>query len=182
MAAGGYFTRIFDRSFWIVGAIAALSGVACYLLRGPEAFFASFKTDLELVLMIIPRLGAALLIAAAIQVLLPRDKVARWLGDQAGLKGILLATGAGMVTPGGPMTSFPVVNALHEAGTGRRALVAYLTSWSTQGFQRILMWELPMMGFEFASFRFLVSLPLPIIAGLISRYVPIDTEPTAKPQ
>jgi uncharacterized membrane protein YraQ (UPF0718 family) len=174
--------NIFNRSFWIVASLTAVSGVACYLVRGREAFFATFRTDLELVALITPRLGAALLIAASIQVLLPREKVARWLGDQAGLRGILIATGAGMVTPGGPMTSFPVVNALHEAGTGRRALVAYLTSWSTQGFQRILMWELPLMGFEFASFRFLVSLPLPIVAGLISRYVPIDTDPPATPQ
>ncbi|HEY7383018.1 MAG TPA: permease [Beijerinckiaceae bacterium] len=176
MAAGARLRNIFNRSFWIVAFLTALSGVACYWLRGPELFLESFKTDLELVGMITPRLGAALLIAASIQVLLPREKVARWLGDQAGLKGMLIATGAGMVTPGGPMTSFPVVNALHEAGTGRRALVAYLTSWSTQGFQRILMWELPMMGLEFATFRFLVSLPLPIVAGMISRFVPIDTE------
>jgi uncharacterized membrane protein YraQ (UPF0718 family) len=183
MAAGGRFKNIFNRSFWIVAALTALSGVACYMVRGADAFWATFKTDLELVALIVPRLGAALLIAAAIQVLLPRDKVAQWLGDQAGLKGIVLATGAGMVTPGGPMTSFPVVNALHQAGTGRRALVAYLTSWSTQGFQRILMWELPMMGMEFAAFRFVVSLPLPIVAGLMSRYVPIETEPApAKPE
>src|SRR3712207_6288877 len=179
MVARPRLRNIFNRSFWIMAAVAAVSGVACYLLRGAEAFWATFTTDLELVVMIVPRLGAALLIAAAIQVLLPRDKVALWLGDQAGVTGIVLASGAGMVTPGGPMTSYPVVNALHEAGTGRRALVAYLTSWSTQGFQRILMWELPLMGFEFASFRFLVSLPLPIVAGLISRFVPIDTDPAS---
>jgi uncharacterized membrane protein YraQ (UPF0718 family) len=181
MAAGLRLRKIFDRSFWIMAGLAALSGVACYAMKGPEAFFHTFSTDLELVAMIVPRLGAALLIAASIQVLLPREKVARWLGDQAGLKGILLASVAGMVTPGGPMTSFPVVNALHEAGTGRRALVAYLTSWSTQGFQRILMWEVPLMGLEFATFRFLVSLPLPIVAGLISRYVPIQSDPPKKP-
>jgi uncharacterized membrane protein YraQ (UPF0718 family) len=182
MAAGSRLKNIFNRSFWIIAALTAASGIACYVLRGPDAFFATFRTDLEMVVLITPRLGAALLLAAAIQVLLPREKVARWLGDRAGLRGILLATGAGMVTPGGPMTSFPVVNALHEAGTGRGALVAYLTSWSTQGFQRILMWELPLMGIEFATFRFLVSLPLPIVAGLVSRYVPIDTEPRANPR
>jgi uncharacterized membrane protein YraQ (UPF0718 family) len=182
MAAGSRLKNILNRSFWIIAALTAASGIACYVLRGPDAFFATFRTDLEMVVLITPRLGAALLLAAAIQVLLPREKVARWLGDRAGLRGILLATGAGMVTPGGPMTSFPVVNALHEAGTGRGALVAYLTSWSTQGFQRILMWELPLMGIEFATFRFLVSLPLPIVAGLVSRYVPIDTEPRANPR
>jgi uncharacterized membrane protein YraQ (UPF0718 family) len=182
MAAGPRLRNIFNRSFWIIASLTAASGIACYLVRGPDAFFATFRTDLEMVLLITPRLGAALLLAAAIQVLLPREKVARLLGERAGLRGILLATGAGMVTPGGPMTSFPLVNALHEAGTGRGALVAYLTSWSTQGFQRILMWELPLMGIEFATFRFLVSLPLPIVAGLVSRYVPIDTEPRANPR
>ena len=177
MAVRARLKNIFGPSFWFIASITALSGVACYLVRGREAFLSSFKNDLQLVGLITPRLGAALLIAAAIQVLLPRDKVARWLGEQAGLKAMLIAAAAGMVTPGGPMTSFPVVNALHEAGTGRRALVTYLTSWSTQGFQRILMWELPMMGTEFAVFRFLVSLPLPIVAGMIARYVPIDSDP-----
>ena len=64
---------------------------------------------------------------------------------------VALPNAAGMVTPGGPMTSFPLVNALHGLGTGRAALIAYLTSWSTLGLQRILSWELPLMGVEFAS-------------------------------
>ena len=75
------------------------------------------------------------------------------------------------------MTSFPLVGALHEAGTGRRALVAYLTSWSTLGFQRIILWEVPLMGIEFAVLRFLASLPLPILAGVIARHVPIAAAP-----
>ena len=71
MAAGPRLRNIFNRSFWIVACLAAASGLACFIVRGPEAFLATFKTDLELVAMITPRLGAALLIAAAIQVLLP---------------------------------------------------------------------------------------------------------------
>jgi hypothetical protein len=77
-----------------------------------------------------------------------------------------------MVTPGGPMTSFPLVNALHDLGTGRAALIAYLTSWSTLGLQRILSWELPLMGVEFAVLRFLTSLPLPFVAAAVSRFLP----------
>jgi hypothetical protein len=71
------------------------------------------------------------------------------------------------------MTSFPLVTALHAAGTGRSALIAYLTSWSTLGLQRILAWELPLMGVEFAALRFVVSLPLPLVAGLVSRLLPV---------
>jgi hypothetical protein len=47
-----------------------------------------------------------------------------------------------------------------------------VTSWSTLGFQRIVMWELPLMGPEFAAIRFLASLPLPFVAGLLSRLLP----------
>ncbi len=70
------------------------------------------------------------------------------------------------------MTSFPIVRALREAGTGRGPLVAYVTSWSTLGFQRVLNWELPLLGPEFTALRAIVSAPLPVIAGLMSRLWP----------
>jgi hypothetical protein len=76
------------------------------------------------------------------------------------------------MTPGGPMTSFPIVRALRDAGTGRAALVAYVTSWSTLGFQRVLNWELPLLGPELTALRAIVSAPLPIIAGYMSRLWP----------
>jgi uncharacterized membrane protein YraQ (UPF0718 family) len=164
--------QVFDRSFWIFTALAAATGAACFAVAGEAAFWASFREDAEIFALVMPRLGAALLVAGFIQVLLPRDKVARWIGERSGLRGIALASFAGMLTPGGPMTSFPLVTALHAAGTGRSALVAYLTSWSTLGLQRILAWELPLMGVEFATLRFLASLPLPLVAGLISRLMP----------
>lgn len=164
-----------DRSFWVFAALAAVSGLLCYAGLGREVFLASFGEDLGLLILLVPKLGAALLIASFIQVLLPRDKVARWMGEHAGFKGVAIAAGIGTITPGGPMTSFPLVTALQEAGTGRSALIAYLTSWATLGFQRILTWEVPLMGVEFAMLRFLASLPGPFAAGLISRFVPIDT-------
>lgn len=165
-------SEIFDNSFWVFTGLAAAAGIACYLLVGPEAFWGSFQEDAELFLLILPKLAAALLLAGFIQVLLPREKVAHWIGERSGLRGIAIASSAGLVTPGGPMTSFPLVNALHAAGTGRSALIAYLTSWSTMGFQRILSWELPLMGVEFAAVRFMASLPLPFVAGLVSRLLP----------
>jgi uncharacterized membrane protein YraQ (UPF0718 family) len=167
-------SRIFDRSFWVFAGLTVLSGAACYLEFGAEVVVTSFHEDLEVFALILPKFTAALLIASFIQVLLPRDKVARWLGERSGFGGMALATGVGVVTPGGPMTSFPLVTALHEAGTGRGTLIAYLTSWSTLGLQRIFSWEVPLMGVEFAVLRFLTSLPLPFIAGYISRWLPKD--------
>jgi hypothetical protein len=44
-----------------------------------------------------------------------------------------------------------------------------VTSWELIGIQRIVVWEMPFMGVKFVTFRFVVSLVLPIIAGLIAR-------------
>jgi hypothetical protein len=41
------------------------------------------------------------------------------------------------------------------------------------GIQRIFVWDLPFMGADITFTRFLVSLPLPIIAGLIAQRLPL---------
>lgn len=172
MAAGLSLGRVFDRSFWLMAGLTTVTGGLCLAFYGIEAMRGSFEGDLSMLLWRAPKLAIAFVVGGFVQVVLPRDKVARVIGERSGLKGIVIASAAGMVTPGGPMTSFPLVKALHLAGTGRGALVAYLTSWATLGFQRILIWELPLMGMDFVMLRVIASLPLPIAAGLISRAFP----------
>ena len=162
----------FDRTFWFFLLLAAVAGIACWFVNGEAVFWESLRGDLELMIDIVPRILAAVAIAGLVQVLIPREAVARVLSEEAGVKGVALAAGAGALTPGGPMTSFPVVNALHVAGSGRSALVAYLTSWSVLGMQRILTWEVPLMGADFAIIRVIASLPLPFVAAAMSRLVP----------
>ncbi len=164
--------RAFDRSFWIFFLLAIVSAAACWAVKGEAVFRQTLFGDLRLLAEILPRIVAALCVAALVQVLIPRKAVAEALGDEAGLRGVALAAGAGALTPGGPMTSFPLVSALHNAGSGRGALIAYLTSWSTLGFQRILSWEIPLMGIEFTAIRLAASLPLPFVAAAISALLP----------
>ena len=77
------------------------------------------------------------------------------------------------------MLSFPLVLALKAAGANTPALITYLTSWSLLGVHRIVMWEIPLFGTEFAVVRFLVSLPMPILAGLIAGAVIAKLKPLA---
>ena len=39
-------------------------------------------------------------------------------------------------------------------------------------FQRMLVWEIPLLGGEFALVRVLTALPLPFIAGYLAKYLP----------
>lgn len=165
-------SRTFDRSFWMFFVIVLASAAACWAIKGPEAFTEALHDDLGLMATVFPRVLLALMVAGLVQAILPHDKVAYWVGSESGLRGIMIATVAGALTPGGPMTSFPFVVALYMAGADRGSLVAYLTSWELLGFQRFMVWEVPMLGVDFALMRGLANLPLPILAGLAARWLP----------
>ena len=121
-------------------------------------------------------------VAAFLQILVPREIVSRLIGEQAGIASIFIATVAGIFTPGGPLTSFPIVIALYASGANKGALVAYLSAWAMVGAQRILVWELPLMGPDFTLIRVGSSLILPVLAGTIALYLPIRLKISDSPE
>lgn len=160
--------RAFDRSFWVFFVLCCASGLGCWLLRGREVVLASLASDALTLGLLTPKVAAASVVAALVPLLLPREAVSRWLGRGSGLRGVALAALAGSLMPGGPMTSFPLVASLRAAGAGPAVLVAFLTAWSVLGLQRIVMWEIPLMGPEFVALRLAVSAPLPFIAAALA--------------
>jgi uncharacterized membrane protein YraQ (UPF0718 family) len=164
----------FGWGFWGFAAFALLAGLACYLLLGPQAFAAAVDDDLAMIIRTLPRIVLALAVAGLVWVMLPRDRLMRLIGRESGLRGLLIATAAGVVTPGGPASAYPFLAVLAGSGAERGTLVAYIVSWSMLGMQRILVWDVPFMGADFSLLRFTVSLPLPVLAGLLARRLPLD--------
>ena len=81
------------------------------------------------------------------------------------------ATLAGVICPGGPITIFPIAAAFVAIGADTGAAIAFITSWTLLGYARILVWELPFFGIDFVIWRTIISIPLPIIAGLLARFI-----------
>lgn len=162
----------FGPGFWGFVAVAVATGVACWALRGSEAIHAALLKDAWLLVDLMPRVVLALSIAALIWFLLPRDRVATLVGSESGTRGLVIATIAGAITPGGPSSAYALLAVLAASGADRGPMVAYITSWALLGLQRVLVWDVPFMGTEFAALRLLVCLPLPVIAGLIARKLP----------
>ena len=157
-----------DTSFLIFAGIAVIAGAICYA-KGEEFFLKGADASVSMTLEVLPRLVAAFLLAGFVEVLMPRDLIRKWIGDKSGLKGILIASLAGALTPGGPIASFPLIAALYKLGADFGPLVAYLTAWELIAVQRMVIWEIPFMGTRFVLFRVLVSLVLPVLAGMIAR-------------
>jgi uncharacterized membrane protein YraQ (UPF0718 family) len=153
----------------IYGLAAALT-VAAYL-RDPGLPGVGLRAGGQLFLEVMPRLAGALIVTGMLQVLIAPEWIQHWLGRGAGHRGILAGFVAGVLTPGGPLVSFPIMAVFYKSGASLSALVCYVTSWSLFGFQRILAWELPFMGPRFLVARVLPTLVFPIVAGYLVRFI-----------
>ena len=153
-----------DLSTLILIGLAALFAAIAYW-KDPGLPWIGAKTGLSLLWFVVPRLIPALILAGMLQVLIPQETIARYFGRQSGLTAILLASLAGILTPGGPMVSVPLLVVLANSGMALGPLVAYMTSWSLFGMQRIIAWEAPLMGWHFVAVRVIPSLAFPVIAG-----------------
>lgn len=114
-------------------------------------------------------IAISFLAAGLAQALVPRPWVEAALGRGSGVRGILLATGAGVVTPAGPYVSMPIAAVLLRSGASPSAVVSFLTAWSLLALHRFVAWEVPIVGLRFALLRYGVCLLLPILAGLGTR-------------
>ncbi len=172
-------TTLLRRHATLLGlsAMALLAGGLVLGLQGREAFAAALGAAGGVLLAVLPAMVAGLLLAGSLRQLVPSGALAGWMGAESGWRGLLVASLAGMATPGGPMAAFPLVLVLARAGADRGALVCFVVSWSLNGLQRVLVWEVPLLGADFALLRFLCGLPLGVLAGLLARRVPVDWAP-----
>ena len=95
------------------------SAVACFVFKGWGGVTNALSFMITLVAQVAPIMLISMFMSAFVQVLVPRDKVSKWLGRESGLRGILIAIAAGAIIPGGPWVSFPLVLALAVAGGNR---------------------------------------------------------------
>ena len=153
-----------DPSTLALVGLAVVLAVIAYV-KDPGLPAVGARNGLSFLWVMLPRLVPALIVAGLIQVLIPQETVARFLGQRAGFRALVIATVAGMITPGGPMVSVPFMVAAAHSGAGLPALVAYMTSWSLFGLQRIIAWEAPLMGWQFVLTRVISSLAFPVLAG-----------------
>jgi uncharacterized membrane protein YraQ (UPF0718 family) len=153
-----------DLSVFVLVALVVVAAVAAYL-KDPGLPWIGARHGLTLLWFVLPRLVPALILAGLLQVVIPQEVVARHFGRESGLGAILMATGAGVITPGGPMVSVPLLVVMANSGVALGPMVAYMTAWSLFGMQRIIAWEAPLMGWHFVMVRTLSSLAFPIVAG-----------------
>lgn len=161
--------RLVDGSVIFFIVLAIVAALAVLGLKGWDALARGVGSGAWLLVTVAPMIVVGLFLGGLTRELADPERVAPLLGAKSGWLGLVLATGLGAVTPGGPFAAFPIVYALFLAGADVGAVIAYLTAWSVLALHRVIVWEIPLLGPEFALLRTLASLPLPVLAGALAR-------------
>lgn len=117
---------------------------------------------------LLPLLLLAVLFAACVEVLVPGEAVARWFGEASGVRGILLAWVAGILTPGGGPIGLTLVAALARQGASTPVVLTYLVSLSTLSLMRMPL-EVGILGGRLTLLRVLSCVLLPPLVGFGAR-------------
>jgi uncharacterized protein len=160
-----------------MGGMTLGAGVLVFVLEGwggvTEGFFLGMDTLRAAGVPFI--LGISL--AGMIPVILSARMVSRWMGEGSGFKGTLFGAAAGLLTPGGPYIMFPIAASLFKSGATAGPMAAYSAARHLIPTNRIIVWELALLGATFPIVRSIVAVPLvfvaaalvPVVLGIITR-------------
>jgi len=158
-----------DTTSLVVAAAAAVLLVLA-LLRGTDvavdgllAAWRTFRRNLVLLVL-------GFVLAGLVQVLIPRDLITRWLGDEAGVKGVLLGCLVGGLVPGAPYATFPLVASLYQAGASIGAVVGFVAAWSLWSISRLPV-EMALIDPRPALIRYAITFVVPPLAGVLADIV-----------
>jgi uncharacterized membrane protein YraQ (UPF0718 family) len=159
------------RSWCLIGGLVLIAGVVAWRTGGPQRVGAALASGASLFLGVLPNLVLGFALAGFLHVLLPGELISQWMGQESGARGLFVGTIAGLLTPGGPFTHFPILASFLSKGAAVGPVCAYIAAWALIGFNRILIWELPILGPQIALVRFLASVGFPPVIGWLSAYL-----------
>lgn len=152
----------------IVMAALCVAALAVAYQRGRH--IEGLENAKNLSLQVLPLLVFAFLLAGMVQVLIPRELISQWLGEESGFKGILVGSATGAFLPGGPFVTLPIVMGFVKVGTSMPVAVSMITGWALFSIARFPM-EVGILGPKLALVRFGSVIVLAPLAGLIASLV-----------
>lgn len=158
-----------DTTTLILAAVAVIL-LAIAFWRGRDLPLAGLLAGGRTLWRNLPLLLLGFVVAGLAQVLIPRDLITRWLGTEAGIKGVLIGCVVGGLVPGAPYATFPLIAALYQAGASLGAVVGFVSAWALWSVSRLPV-EMALIDAKPALIRYAITFVVPPIAGLSAEAV-----------
>ena len=161
--------RPMDATTLILAAVAVVL-LAIAFWRGRDLPLAGLRAGGRTLWRNLPLLLLGFVIAGLAQVLIPKELITRWLGSEAGVKGVLIGCVVGGLVPGAPYATFPFVAALYRAGASLGAVVGFVSAWALWSLSRLPV-EMALIDPKPALIRYAVTFAVPPVAGLLAEAI-----------
>lgn len=153
----------------VMGIIASILVLLGYQKGGGE-HIRGLRFAGNMLLQVTPVMIFAFIVAGMVQVLLPPQKISKWIGMESGFKGLFIAAAFGSLTPGGPFVCLPIAAGLLRAGGSVGMVVSFITGWSLWAVNLLIL-EVTLLGWKFASIRLVCTFLFPPLAGLLANLI-----------
>ncbi len=160
--------KIIDTDVLVMGGLTILVAAWAYT-QGRDLPLRGFHAGFRLLQDVWLPLLFGFCLAGLFEVLVPRELLVKWMGEESGVQGILIGWLVGLLMPGGPYVVFPLTASLLREGIGVGPLLTFITAKLLLSPIRLFTWEVPFLGWAFVAARTIPSLFLPPIIGLIGQ-------------
>jgi uncharacterized membrane protein YraQ (UPF0718 family) len=161
--------RVIDATVWMMVALCIVLAALAWARGGAPLVHEGLVGGGRMILRYSLVILVSFVAAGFAEQLLPRQWMSHALGDASGLRGILIGSAFGVITPAGPFVAMPIAAVMVRSGAAAGPVVAFLTAWALLALHRFVAWEVPILGWRLAVLRYGVSLVVPVLAGLAAR-------------
>jgi uncharacterized membrane protein YraQ (UPF0718 family) len=105
--------------------------------------------------------------AGLVSVLVSEEQVRRWLGKEAGWRGVLLGGLAGALMPGGPYAYYPLAATFLVSGAEIGSVMSFVIAKNLWTLSRVPL-ELALLGPRITFIRYVVTLAFPFLLGVMT--------------
>lgn len=159
--------RNLDKTLLLLAVLVLIALGTAFLTGGWQLAFDGLKQTGRLFNTVWLRLLLGFTLGGLIRVVIPHALIAKWLGHTSGLKGILIGSYLGIILPGGPYVFLPIIASIYSAGAGVGPVIALMTGRALLSIDILVVWHIPFLGAGIPLARYITSLLIPPLLGLI---------------
>jgi uncharacterized membrane protein YraQ (UPF0718 family) len=132
----------------------------------PQAAVDGLNVTAEMFVQALPWMLVSMFLAGLLSQFMHTEWIARWLGKEAGLSGIVLGALLGLCGTGSRWAVYPLAAGLIAAKASPGSVFSFVTSWQLISLTRLPA-EIPFYGETFTLVRAVVSFLLAILGGIL---------------
>lgn len=160
--------NLLKRYRFFIGTVIAVGILSIFNFNlGMKSFDIAAYSFKEMALVIPP----VFILLGLLDIWVPRETMMKYMGENSGIKGIILAIILGSAAAGPLYGAFPVAAVFMKKGVKFSNILIFIGAWSTTKIPMIVF-EISSLGSKFAITRLLIDIPgIVIIAYLLSVFV-----------